>query len=289
MNGWLLVRVGGIVVGIATLLRVATNEGMVTYDPLFQAWMDQLRGLLELELVMDYVMQPILYWLLAEIRSLGIAVPDLQDDWRPALVLSTLMFGSISRNRPSKWPALVAPIGAVIVAVWSGLLGALSPVTGAICALVLGCVLAAASRHQTGLVQKVITRIVTIATLVIIVLGITALVDVKDSVHLAAWFAAIFAGVVGAFARPGKYVSSVCVVVLACAIGVVLDATVIEAALAGISTAGCVLLVTGAVASWNGGWHEIATNTMTNAGIDILGVMLGALFLASLFANPPIW
>ena len=37
MNSWLLVRIAGIVVGIATLLRVATNEGMVTYDPLFLA------------------------------------------------------------------------------------------------------------------------------------------------------------------------------------------------------------------------------------------------------------
>lgn len=40
MNGWLLVRVAGIVVGIATLLRVATSENLVTYEPLFQQWLD---------------------------------------------------------------------------------------------------------------------------------------------------------------------------------------------------------------------------------------------------------
>jgi len=40
--GWVLVRAFGIIVGIATLLRLATTEKLVTYEPLFQQWLEVL-------------------------------------------------------------------------------------------------------------------------------------------------------------------------------------------------------------------------------------------------------
>ena len=145
MNGWLLVRIAGIVVGIATLLRVATNEGIVTYDPLFLAWMDRLRDIVELGFLTDFI-GPILHWGIGLVRSLGIAVPDLQDEWRPAFVLSTLLFAAIARHSRSGLLVAAAPVGALVVAVWSGLVGDLFPIVlGVIVAPVVVSVIIAAA------------------------------------------------------------------------------------------------------------------------------------------------
>jgi hypothetical protein len=131
MNGWLLVRITGIVVGIATLLRVATNEGIVTYDPLFLAWMDRLRDLVELGFLTDFI-GPFLHWGIEQVRGFGISVPDLQDEWRPAFVLSTLMFAAMARHSRSGLLVVAAPVGALVIAAWSGLVGDLFPMVLAV-------------------------------------------------------------------------------------------------------------------------------------------------------------
>jgi len=72
------VRILGIVVGIATLLRLATTQGLVTYDPLFQQWMDKLRDSVELGIPLDklkLLLDKGFDW----VRSFGISVPELQD------------------------------------------------------------------------------------------------------------------------------------------------------------------------------------------------------------------
>jgi hypothetical protein len=47
-------------------------------------------------------------------------------------------------------------------------------------------------------------------------------------------------------------------------------------------------LLSGIVESWPGKWWSMLANASFNTGIDMLGVMLGALGLALIFANPPI-
>lgn len=126
MNGWLLVRIAGIVVGIATLLRVATNEKLVTYDPLFLAWMDRLRDIVELGFLTDLI-GPFLHWGIEQVRNFGISVPELQDEWRPAFVFSMLFFAAIGRNYRSEFLLAAAPVGALIIAVWSGMNGNINP------------------------------------------------------------------------------------------------------------------------------------------------------------------
>lgn len=76
MNGWMLVRIAGVVVGIAPLLRVATNEKLVTYDPLFLAWMDWLSDIMELGFLTKLI-GPLLHSGIEWARSLGISVPAL--------------------------------------------------------------------------------------------------------------------------------------------------------------------------------------------------------------------
>ncbi len=124
MNGWLLVRIAGIVVGAATLLRVATNEKLVTYDPLFLAWMDWLSDIVELGFLTKLV-GPLLFWGIEQVRSLGISVPDLQDEWRPAFVLTMLIFGAVARQLHSWSYTLWVPAFALGVALISGLYGTL--------------------------------------------------------------------------------------------------------------------------------------------------------------------
>jgi hypothetical protein len=141
---WLLVRIAGIVVGIATLLRVATNEGVVTYDPLFLAWMDRLRDIVELGFLTDLI-GPFLHWGIDLVRSWGISVPDLRDEWRPAFVFSMLLFGAIGRHSQGGWLLTVAPVGALAVAVWAGLWGSLVPVAFVAVAFTLVAVAVAAA------------------------------------------------------------------------------------------------------------------------------------------------
>jgi hypothetical protein len=140
MNGWLLVRIAGIVVGIATLLRVATNEGIVTYDPLFQAWMDRLRDIVELGFLTDLI-KPGLDRGIELVRSLGISVPALQDEWRPAYVLSMLVFGAAWRHNGGGlfWFA-AAIVASLAIAAWAGLTGSVDPAAAA-GAAVIGAVI----------------------------------------------------------------------------------------------------------------------------------------------------
>jgi hypothetical protein len=127
MNGWLLVRIAGIVVGIATLLRVATNEGLVNYDPLFQQWLEIVNERIDWGFLTPFI-GPFLKECIEFVRSFGISVPDLQDEWRPAWVLSILIFGAAARHSGGWWFYLAAITGALVVAFWSGLIGELTPI-----------------------------------------------------------------------------------------------------------------------------------------------------------------
>lgn len=94
---WVLVRIAGIIVGIATLLRLATTQGLVTYDPLFQEWMDRLQDLVELGFLTDLI-EPLLHRFIDWMRSFGLHLPDLNDNWRPVFILSSLYLGAEARQ-----------------------------------------------------------------------------------------------------------------------------------------------------------------------------------------------
>lgn len=106
---WGLLRIVGIIIGVATMLRLATNEGLVSYDPIFQAWMDRLRDIVELGFLTDIIELGLLSaidW----VRSFGINVPELQDEWRPVFVLAALPFGVLARH------ATVPTVGWLLIA-----------------------------------------------------------------------------------------------------------------------------------------------------------------------------
>jgi hypothetical protein len=204
--GWVLVRAFGIIVGIATLLRVATNEKWVTYDPLFQLWLDKLRDIVELGFLTD-LLGPFLHWAIDYVRSFGISVPDLQDEWRPAFVLSMLVLGAAARNRRTGWFVVAAPCLALACAVVAGLTGSLEPAAAAV-AVAYGAF------------------------------------DAAFAVALVATFAAAVAAL---------------------------------------------LVFLGIRYNWRDGYRAVFAHPTFNTGFDILAAMLGALFFASWFANPPIW
>jgi hypothetical protein len=246
MNGWLLVRIAGIVVGIATLLRVATNEGMVTYDPLFLAWMDWLSDIVELGFLTKLI-GPFLHWGIDQVRSLGISVPDLQDEWRPAFILSMLMFGAISRHSRSHSWLLAAPIGALAIGVVTGLTGTiLVPV---VAFAIVTLLVAVAPAFTITLAFAFTVAAVITCVLLAAVIPFLAAIDPA--------FALLFADVNFMAFFP--------------------------------AFAGIMLLLHGISQSRAEGWRAVLANRPFNVAIDILGVMLGALGLASLFANPPIW
>lgn len=233
MNGWLLVRIAGIVVGIATLLRVATNEGLVTYDPLFLAWMDELRDVVELGIPLDKL-EILLVKGIELVRTWGISVPDLQDEWRPAFVFSMLLLGAVARNSQYRGWLFAAPVGALVIAVWSGLIGNLALVgVAASCVPVL--------RFGSG-------RALALVALVVVGSGVGITAFGLDLVLIGAATVATF-----------------------------------------IALAAVLFMGIGIVKSWGGGLRGVFADANFNTGIDILAAMLGALFLASWFASPPIW
>jgi hypothetical protein len=238
MNGWLLVRGAGIVVGIATLLRVATNEGMVTYDPLFQAWMDWLSDLVELGFLTKFI-GPLLNWGIDQVRSVGISVPDLQDEWRPALVFSMLMFAANFRNVGIWWLLIATSFGALAIATWSGLTGSLWPVTITI------AISAATATLIAGEARSAVTTRSAATAIEVVALG--------------------FAVAVGVFADISPAVTLIAVVASA-----------------------LLFLLSGIVESWPGKWWSMLANASFNSGIDMLGVMLGALGIALIFSSLPI-
>jgi hypothetical protein len=125
--GWILVRAFGIVVGIATLLRLATTEKLVTYEPLFQQWLEVLTEFVDYAFLTKFI-GPGLLLAIDYFRSLGIPVPDLQDEWRPAFVLSLLVLGAAARNVRTGWFVVAAPCLALACAVVAGLTGTVTPV-----------------------------------------------------------------------------------------------------------------------------------------------------------------
>lgn len=122
MNVWLFVRISGIAVGIATPLRLATMQGLITYDALFQSWMDSLSDIVELDFLTKLI-GLFLHWGIDFVRSFGISVPDLQEVWRPIFVLNMLLLGAMARNSSVTSLVLFAPMIAIAGAIYTGLTG----------------------------------------------------------------------------------------------------------------------------------------------------------------------
>lgn len=254
---WIIVRLCGIVIGIATLLRLATMQGLVTYDPLFQQWMDWLSDIVELGFLTKLI-GPFLHWGIDWVRSFGMRVPDLQDEWRPAFVLSTLMCGAMARHGRIWWLGLAAPLVALAIAVWSGLIGLLAPV-GLLPLAAASAIFAIAGRaarsSSPGFFAGVLSHLAWVAALGTASVGALVLLTLLG------------AGPLVSFIRPSP----------------------VENFAVLIAFAGVMLLVGGLIRSVSGGWRAVCEDASFNIGVDILGVMLGALGIASLFANPPIW
>jgi hypothetical protein len=267
MNGWLLVRIAGIGVGIATLLRVATNEGIVTYDPLFLAWMDWLSDIVELGFLTKLI-GPFLHWGIDQVRGFGISVPDLQDEWRPAFIFSTLLFGAIARNNSSPLLFLAASLASLAVAIWSGLSGSLVPV--AVVASIFPSTLVMSFRYTTrtdlGLNSELVAatvRLVTIIAMVVI-------------------FVAYAPNIVTFFLKGLATLSPTLSAALA-------DTPTSVVVAAFVALAGFGALQTAVIQKFRGGPAAVFVSANFRTGIDILFTMATAFLIAVAAANPPIW
>lgn len=229
--GWVLVRAFGIIVGIATLLRLAKTEKLVTYDPLFLAWMDWLSDIVELG-VLTKLIGPFLHSAFDYVRSLGIPVPDLQDEWRPVFVLSLLVLGAAARNLQTGWFVVAAPCLALACAIVAGLTGTYFPVAVALIAtlfFVLAYTVLGLRRY--GVPRRIFAAVAAFCCAVLVITGAGI-----DTGIAAALYVAVFAFAMVSFA------------------------------------------------AFFGGQNRVG-----ETGFDVLAAMLGALGLASWFANPPIW
>jgi hypothetical protein len=248
MNGWLLVRIAGICVGIATLLRVATNEGIVTYDPLFLAWMDRLRDIVELGFLTDLI-GPFLHWGIDWVRSFGIGVPGLQDHWRPMFVLIWLLSASVARNQKIGLSTLgalsLAILFALTVSVTTGMLASdnVAIVTWPVFAFAaVVCVYFLISAVRNNDLGRLIVTLFWLFWLLL--------------------HAAIPGGLAGQVAIP---------------------------AIAILVFVGAFVSLAMGLLGGKGSFLERLQHPLVRTGLDVTSTMLGALFIASLAAKPPIW
>jgi len=127
---WTTLRIAGGIVGVATLLRLATIGFGVEYKAFFQQFLDQLRNIVELGFLIDpyekLVVRPVLDWL----RGAGWSLPELAPYWRSVFTLMWLLMLTTARHFPANavarfpWAFACATIYAVTVGVTQ-----MSPVT----------------------------------------------------------------------------------------------------------------------------------------------------------------
>lgn len=291
---FVFIRVAGIIVGIATLLRLATAQGLVTYDPLFQAWMDRLRDIIELSFVTDLI-EPLLIRTVDWLRGFGVQLPELNESWKPVFIFGALYCGAFARNYPGWHKSFLVPaaiVFAFIGAVVAGLSNELGIVAGVLVAYSLLMFLddlldlndKAFDATDMGL--TLVFRLMSALTLIAaaVIPGWELLVLVPIGLYL---FLAYFA----------EQVSSTAVGLSQAALLTLAAFTIFEIpdALLLLGVAGFILLDGidslnfGVRNSWSEGFSGVVDHPMTKHGLDILGVLLGSLFLASLFAHPPIW
>jgi hypothetical protein len=289
MNGWLLVRIAGIVVGIATLLRLATHEGLVTYSVLFQAWMDQLSGLVELGVPLD-TLEVLLRNALEWVSLRGWKLPELSDAWRPVFVLCTLYFGAHTRNNngAEKWLMIcLAVTFALIGAILAGL------AENAAIGIVAGFLVAILLFTGTGRLLRGNTRALAINLVLACLLA--AAVLQPNLQFLVLLFVAIQALLAGQFAVRGLFWGTAINLVIA---AIAAFAFFVPGASSVAAICGVIIYVTfiaiwsiqdGIRESYFGGAGDLNDDATFRVGIDVLGVLFGAVGIASLAANPPIW
>jgi hypothetical protein len=284
---WVLVRIAGIIVGIATLLRLATTQGLVTYDPLFQEWMDRLQDIVELGFLSDLI-EPLLHRFIDWMRSFGWQLPDLNENWRPVFVLCSLYFGAIGRNG---WfqHAWLGVFSSAVIALGGATLAGLASGSLFIFGFLTAQKIYQLIEDLRLLDKKLLALIDGVAS--ISALSIAA---VFPELWMLSFIAIAFRGydAVTAF---GKSISMALRQALSA--GIIAAAILIPGITAQALLAGVVLLVV-----IECGWHlavslqqyeerEDVIVIPQNFWIatDILFALFGALFIASIFASPPIW
>ncbi len=184
-----------------------------------------------------------------------------------------LVLGAAARNVPTGLLVVAAPCLALACAVVAGLTGSLPTViavaavvfVAAVAAVVARDIARAFARAQRaynrahGIDDATFAFKDYVAVFVAIFISVTALVFF--AIFTAVAFAP-FAAAFGAFAVGGA---------------------AFAAAIAAL------LVFFGIRENWRGGFRAVFADPLFKTGFDILAVMLGALFVASWFANPPIW
>jgi hypothetical protein len=291
---WVLVRIAGIIVGIATLLRLATTQGLVTYDPLFQEWMDRLRDVIELSFLTDLI-EPLLIRTVEWLRSFGVALPELNEAWRPVFIFGALYCGAYARNYPNWHRSFLVPaafgfsfIGALVAGL-SNELGIVAGVLVAYSLLMFLDDLLDLTENEIVVAYIGLTIVFRLSSAVMLTIaavipGLELLVLVPIGLYLfLAYVTTNLSSTVVALSQ------AVLIAFAAFAFFEVPDALLLLGVAGFILLDGIDSLRIGIARSWPDGLSSVADDPMTKHGLDLLSVLLGSLFVASLFADPPIW
>lgn len=246
---WLLVRIAGWLVGIYALLKLARATGTVTYTQVFQAWMDSLRGIVDLGFLLTPLKIAAILPALDLIRSFDIPIPPLQEHWQQLFVLTWLVSAAFARNLS---------------------FGVLTPVAigiAFICTLPF-CV--AAGTMPIGTVAIVAWP--SAAIFAFIAIASASRANKSDGPKFA--FAAAI-GLVVSFAALGYFLGTT---------GERPDQLVILAYMVG--GMGFSILLLGL---YNGSPGQRFQHPLSTAGLDVIAVLLGAFGLATVFADPPLF
>jgi hypothetical protein len=260
---------------------------VITYDPLIQEWMDRLSDLVELGYLTDFI-EPMLNIAIGWLRSFGWLVPDLNENWRPVFILGTLYLGAFARNFPDWRKSLLIPAG-TIFAITGGLVAGLSGTPGIVAGVLVGSELilflaVVLDSNKSGgfwiLLQSLILAVASVIPELRLLAAIPVtlqLIFAVQSARRGAWLRLGINLYTAALISAALLVSEVSGSGLLLGIAVYIALKAIESLSIGIRS------------TWSDGLHAVAGDPNTKVGLDTLGVLLGSLFLASIFSTPSIW
>lgn len=244
---WRVLRVCGIAVGIFTLLRLATVGFGVEYQHFFQTFLDQVRNIVELGYLIDpleKLVKSFLQWL----RALNLSVPELKPHWQQVFTLLWLLLVAMARYSSGN---VVLPIAYAFI-----------------------CALAAAVAAGTQELTSWAVLYWPLAGFFLFGVGLylPGAVSGRESrsgVLLVAAMVIVTAAVGYLFSSPIRSILGI----------VVVDSFTLLLLVIFVGGGGIASFAGGLLDKANRSWHERLTNPRTATGLDILGVLGGALFI----------
>ncbi|KPP83027.1 MAG: hypothetical protein HLUCCA04_02830 [Oceanicaulis sp. HLUCCA04] len=99
----IIVRILGTTIGLAAMLRLATEINLVEYNDIFQMWMDRLRSIFELDIIISLVEFSIFPLMYNIFRAIDLNFTNISPHWGSVFVLTWIVLFRFAREAVKNW------------------------------------------------------------------------------------------------------------------------------------------------------------------------------------------